>query len=194
MATRLEARENAAKPYHRWTVDEYYRMAEVGLLAPFDRTELIDGELLDMAPIGCKHAHWVDRFVAVFARQSSDCLVRAQNPIRLDRYNEPQPDIALVRKKSYLETHPISADVYLLVEIADCTLRFDREVKIPLYASHLIPEVWLFDVNAIELTIYRDPVAGQYQTRHTPRGSEPFAPLALPQMRVSLTEIAQIAS
>lgn len=191
MVTLLQARENSALPYHRWTVEDYYRMAEVGLLAPFDRTELIEGELIDMAPIGCKHAYWVDRLLAVFSRKATACLIRVQNPIRLDLYNEPQPDIALVQNRSYLEAHPNATDVHLLVEVADSTLPFDRDVKLPLYARHGIPEVWLLDVNTEELTICRDLVDGQYRTIFTPKTTEPIAPRALPQAVTTLAEIAR---
>jgi Uma2 family endonuclease len=191
MANALEVREGAALPYHRWSVEDYYRMAEVGLLAPFDRTELIEGELIDMAPIGCKHASWVDRFLAIFARKAPGCLIRVQNPVRLDRYNEPQPDIALVRDKSYMDAHPVAEDVYLIVEVADASLQFDREVKLPLYARHGIPEVWLLDVNASELTVFRDPAEGQYRSILKPDLTEPIAPQALPQAVVTLAEIAQ---
>lgn len=189
MTTLLEVRENLARPYHRWTVEDYYRMAEVGLLSPFDRTELIEGELIDMAPIGCKHAFWVDRFLAIFARLGLDCLIRVQNPIRLDRYNEPQPDIALIRKKSYLESHPLAEDVFLLVEVADSTLQFDREVKLALYARHGIPEVWLLDVNTDQLTIYCDLAQGQYLTLRTPAPHEAIAPQRLPQAVITLEQI-----
>ncbi len=136
MSKVLELRERAAVPYHRWSVDEFHRMAGSGLLDESDRVELIDGELVDMAPI------WVDRIARdLKLAVGKGFLVRTQNPLLLGDRSEPQPDIALVEDRDYSEAHPVAADVLLIVEVSDTTLEYDLEVKVPFFARHGIPEV-----------------------------------------------------
>jgi len=145
---------------HRYQVEDYYRMAETGILAPDARVELIDGEILDMPPIGAGHASIVtDLQNLLIAAVADRAIVRVQNPVRLDRTNEPQPDIALVRPPSrqYRKRHPGPEDILLLIEIADTSLRYDRDLKIPLYARFGIPEVWLLDLTAKTLTCFSHP-------------------------------------
>jgi Uma2 family endonuclease len=176
-------------PYHRWTVDEYHQMASAGLLDETDRVELIEGEMIDMAPIGSRHAYLVDKLAQVLARNNGPYLVRVQNPLLLGERSEPQPDIAVVKDKSYMEAHPTASDVLLIVEVADTTLEYDRDVKLGLYARHDIPEVWLLDVNARELTVYREPAEGQYRTIRKPTATEAVAPLAVPGLALRLGEV-----
>jgi Uma2 family endonuclease len=145
---------------HRYQVEDYYRMAETGILAPDARVELINGEILDMPPIGPPHASVVTLLHARLIRAAGDsAIVRSQNPVRLDRYNEPEPDIALVRPRTghYRDRHPGPADILLLVEVAESSLRYDRDLKIPLYARFGIPEVWLLDLTAKTLTRFSHP-------------------------------------
>lgn len=152
-------------PRHRLSVDEYYRMADVGLLAPDARVELIDGEIIDMAPIGSAHAGVVDWMLQRLARAAGDlAIVGAQRPLRLDSRSEPQPDLVLLRPRPdfYTHGHPAGADAMLVVEVADSTLRYDRDVKMPLYARHGIPEAWLVDLAARVLHVHRAPQAGAY--------------------------------
>jgi Uma2 family endonuclease len=150
---------------HRLTVADYYRMAEVGILDPEARVELIDGEIIDMAPPGSPHAAIVDHLNEVFVRAVQDrASVRVQNPVRLSEYSEPQPDLALLRRRDdfYRERHPQPDDVLLIIEVAATSLRFDRETKLPLYARHGIPEVWLVDLESRRLSRYRAPQHGSY--------------------------------
>ena len=150
---------------HRITVEQYYRMGDVGLFAPDERVELIDGEIVDMAPIGASHAYWVERLgTALITALGSRAIVRTQLPVRLDSISEPQPDIAVVapRADHFRSAHPTAADVLLLVEISRSTLRFDREVKAPLYARNGVPELWVVDANANELHVHREPRDGVY--------------------------------
>jgi len=145
---------------HRYTVEDYYRMGEVGILAPDARVELIDGEVIEMAPIGAPHASIVsDLQDALIAAVRGRALVRVQNPIHLGQHDEPQPDLALVSPPAakYRKRHPEPRDILLLIEVADTTLRFDRDVKIGLYAGAAIPEAWLLDVKAQTLRRYRGP-------------------------------------
>jgi Uma2 family endonuclease len=146
-------------------VDDYYRMAEVGILDPEARVELIDGEIIDMPPPGSPHAGTVTYLSEVLFRAvEGKATVRVQNPVRLSRYSEPQPDLALLRRRDdfYRERHPQPDDVLLVVEIAASSLRFDRKKKVPLYARHGIPEMWLADLGGRRLVRYRAPQQDAY--------------------------------
>lgn len=153
-------------PRRHWlTVDDYYRMAEVGILDPEARVELIEGEIIDMAPPGSPHAATVHYLTEVFVRAvEGSATVLVQNPVRLSKYSEPQPDVALLRRRGdfYRERHPQPADVLLIVEVAASSLRFDRRKKVPLYARHEIPEMWLVDVDGRRFVRYRAPQHGSY--------------------------------
>lgn len=190
MATAFEARERSALPYHRWSVDEYHRMAASGLLDETDRVELIEGELVDMAPIGSRHAFRVDRIArALQFAMGRAFLVRVQNPILLDEQSEPQPDIAVVKDRNYAEAHPSAADILLIVEVSDSTLEYDREVKLGLYARCEIPEAWLLDVRSGELTIYREPAEGQYRLIRKPTAAESVSFAFAPDVAIAVSEL-----
>jgi Uma2 family endonuclease len=159
--------ETWPKP-HRLTVDDYYRMAVAGVLSPDDRTELIDGEIIDMAPIGSAHAHVVrlltERLLQAVAGAA---VVSAQLPVRLSARSEPQPDIALLRARpaGYRHAHPTAGDVLLLIEVSDTTLRYDLNVKARLYATHDISEYWVVDLVANRIWHHRRPGGSQYAER-----------------------------
>lgn len=153
---------------HRLTVDDYYRMAEVGVLLPDDRTELIEGEIVDMPPIGSSHANVVRVLTQRLVRAAGDAaVVSVQLPVRLSRHSEPQPDIALLKAKAagYREAHPGPADVLLLIEVSDTTLRFDLDDKAHLYARHGIHEYWVVDLVANRVWRHLKPRATQYAER-----------------------------
>ena len=157
--------ENWPRP-HRLTVAEYYRMAEVGLLSPDDRVELIEGEIVDMPPIGSRHAAVVTVLAKRLIQSVGDSAdVRIQAPVRLGPRSEPQPDIALLapRADCYRAGHPQAGDVWLLIEVSESTLRFDREVKSRLYARHGVPEYWVVDLVEDLVHLYRDPDGGRYR-------------------------------
>lgn len=190
MHTMPEVHERAALPYHRWSVAEYHQMAQTGLLDEIDHVELIEGELVDMAPIGSKHAFRVDSIArALQLAAGKTFLVRVQNPIRLGELSEPQPDIAVVKDKNYAEAHPGPEDVLLIVEVSDATLAYDRDVKLSLYARHGIPEAWLLDVNAGELTVYREPAEGQYRLIRKPTRADAVSPVLVPAVAIYLAEV-----
>ena len=190
MPTVLEVRERAALPYHRWSLAEYHQMAQIGLLDETDRVELIEGELIDMAPIGSKHAFRVDSIArALQLAAGTSFLVRVQNPILLGEHSEPQPDIAVVKDKNYSAAHPCAEDVLVIVEVSDTTLAYDRDVKLSLYARHGIPEVWLLDVNAGELTVYREPAEGQYRLIRKPTTAEVVSPTLVSGVAISLAQV-----
>ena len=153
-------------PRHRITVHDYHRMAEVGLLAPDARVELIEGEIIDMAPIGNDHQSVVDRLTRTLVRAVGDsAIVRVQGSIRLSQWSEPEPDLVLLapRPDFYRGEFASGADTLLVIEVSDTTLRYDRDVKVPLYARHGVPEVWLVDVNCGALLVYGALQDGKYE-------------------------------
>lgn len=192
MSTSFAERELLAfQPHHRWTVAEYHRMGEVGLLNEDSRIELIQGELIEMAPIGSPHGGKVKRLIHLFSKAAtSDAIIAAQDPIVLDGHSEPEPDITILRWRTdyYEQTHPHAEDILLIIEVSDSTLRYDREIKIPLYASHSIPEVWLLDIQQQQLEIYRDPADGEYRQRYSLRTGQ-IAPILCPDAVINLAEL-----
>lgn len=183
--------ELVLRPRHRWTVAEYHRMAEVGLLHEDSRVELIDGEIIEMAPIGSEHAGHNNYLMSCLAhRLYGKAIVAGQNPVILGGYEEPQPDIAILRWRDdyYRTAHPHAEDVLLLIEISDSTLRYDRDVKIPLYAKSGIPEAWLLDIQSRQLEIHREPINGVYQQRDCRRVGQ-IAPILCPDAIIDLAEL-----
>jgi len=150
---------------HHFSVADFHRMGEVGILPADRRVELIEGDCIAMAPMGSWH---IVRLTALHEQLvlalAGRAVVSSQIPVQLGNYSEPEPDIVVLRHPlSRYETRPpATGDVHWLVEIADSTARSDREVKVPLYARHGIPEVWLLDREAGRLVVYREPGAGGY--------------------------------
>jgi Uma2 family endonuclease len=148
-------------------VDEYHRMGEVGVLRDDERVELIEGQLVAMAPIGGPHTGTVVNITdALGAAVGRRAFVSVQNPVRLDRHTEPQPDVALLRRGAgrHPPKVPEAKDVLLVVEVADSSLRYDRSVKLPLYAAHGIPEVWVVNLADNLVEVCRDPGPNGYGT------------------------------
>jgi Uma2 family endonuclease len=168
---------------HKLDVDTYYRMAEAGIFGENDRIELIDGDLIDMAPIGQGHAGVVGGLAqALFIACNGRALVWPQNPIRLDRASEPQPDLAVLRSRADFYTtgeRPGPADVLLLVEVADTSLTFDRKVKLPLYARAGIGEYWIVNLKRRVVEAYNTPIGDEYRYKNTyKRGDQVVLALA----------------
>ena len=153
---------------YRFCVDDYYRMARVGILNGDDRVELIDGEVVEMPPVGPSHAWIVDGLTAALVRKldalGSAALLRVQNPVRLSPFTEPEPDLAIYRPGRYAARHPRPEDVLLVVEVADSSLRYDRTRKVPAYARAAIAEAWLVDVGTKTITLYTRPSETGYGT------------------------------
>jgi Uma2 family endonuclease len=150
---------------HRITVEEYHRMAEVGLLAPDARVELIEGEIIDMPPIGSRHAAAVNRLDEILhAAVGEHAIVQCQGAVQLGDLTEPQPDLALFvrREDFYEERTPIASDTLLVIEVSDTTLRHDLHTKMSLYARHGVPELWVFDVEGRRLHVFRNPAGAAY--------------------------------
>ena len=151
----------ASPTRHLISVEAFHRMGETGILGPADRVELIDGEIIDMSPIGALHAAIVDLLTRHFGRSAqASVFIRCQNPLRLDDISEPEPDIAILKPRAdfYTTGHPGPADVLLVVEVADSSLAYDLGVKVPLYARHGIPEVWVIDATTRQTRVFREPV------------------------------------
>ena len=151
---------------HRYTVDEYYRMGQSGILKQGDRVELIEGEIVDMVPAGSAHVGIVNRLNRLLVQVLGDrAIVSVQNPVRLSAFSEPEPDIALLRPRDdfYSGAHPGPTNVLLIIEVSDSSLDYDRDVKLPLYARHEIPVVWLIDIQRKQLLVFRSPTREGYR-------------------------------
>jgi Uma2 family endonuclease len=175
-----------------FTVDDYMRMLEAGILTEDDPIELIDGEIIEMSPIGDLHAATVKKGNAVFSRLIGQrAIVSVQDPIRLDNYSEPQPDLALLKPRNdyYAQAKPTPAAVFLVVEVADSSVQFDRNVKVPLYARALIPLVWLVDLTAGVIEVYSQPANGVYQSVQTARRGDRLTIDSLPGLAIMVDDI-----
>jgi len=176
----------------RFTLKEYYRMAEAGILGEDDRVELIDGEIVEMTPIGARNAACVDRLTDLFTEAlRGSALVRVQNPIRLSKKTEPQPDLALLRWKLdfYASGHPMPRDVFLLVEVCETSNEPDCRVKIPIYARAGILEVWLMDLQQKTITTYQDPTAASYRAVRVYWRGEQIAPSAFSDRSLAVSDV-----
>lgn len=154
---------------HLLTASDYHLMREVGILTEDDKVELINGEIIQMSPKGSKHAGFIGKLSEIlFLQIQIKAHLRLQDPIRLGNLSEPEPDIAIVRRKEdfYTSAHPQPSDVFFLIEVADTSLIMDREVKLPLFASHNVPEVWIINIIDEEIEIHRAPQGDIYTIRH----------------------------
>jgi Uma2 family endonuclease len=177
---------------HRLDVEAYYRMAETGILVDPAHTELIDGEIFDMPAIGSPHAGITNRLNRLFGREAADnlILVAVQNPLRLDRFNEPEPDLMLLRPRAddYRASHPSAADVLLLVEVADTSLGYDRAVKLPLYARFGVPEVWIVDIAGAAVEVFRELRDGAYSHAERRAGGM-LSPTLVPSVEIEFAAL-----
>jgi Uma2 family endonuclease len=155
-----------AKPVRRrLTADDFDQMCSAGILTADDRVELIDGELIEMPPMGPPHTGIVNRLAEIlFSRLSDAAKLRVQSSVRLSNHTQPEPDLAIVKPdpNHYLLRHPRPADILLAIEVADSSLDYDREQKVPRYAAAGVAEVWLVDVGQKQVTIYSAPSSGGY--------------------------------
>jgi Uma2 family endonuclease len=172
-----------------FTVQEYHLMGEAGILSEDDRVELIEGEIVQMAAIGTRHASSVKRLIAVFSDlDRKRAIIGAQDPIQLTERTEPQPDVVLLQPRAdyYATAHSVPSEVLLLVEVSDRTIDFDRDVKVPNYARSGIQEVWLWDLEVNCLEVYRFPTANGYTSIQKIQRGEMVSPLAFPELEVSV--------
>jgi len=183
---------NTAIAVRRLSVQDYHRMAESGILQPDERIELLEGQIIQMAAKGTAHSAAVSRIESVLrARLAGEVLLRFQDPVRLNDYSEPEPDVAVVRPDPlyYEDHHPNPSEVYLLIEVSDTTLKFDRETKAPAYARSGITEYWVLDVNDRKLHVYQVPSAEGYQSETILSEGLTVAPLAFPDCVIVVREL-----
>jgi Uma2 family endonuclease len=174
----------------RFTAEEYQEMGRAGILTEDDRVELIEGEIVQMSPIGSRHAACVDRLTGLLARGAGDrAIVRVQNPIRIGKDSEPQPDLTLLRPRSdfYAAGHPTPKDVLLLIEVVASSEDYDRDVKLPVYARAGIAEVWLVDLEHNRIEVFRKPGRGGYGDVTT--AGAKLSPKALPDLTLAVADI-----
>jgi Uma2 family endonuclease len=177
----------------RFTVEEYHRMAEAGVFAPDDHVELIEGEVIEMAPSGNHHASVVDRLNRLLVQRVGDrAIVRVQGPVRLARLrSEPQPDLLLLKPREDFYAHAAAGadDVLLLIEVMDTSVEYDRRRKAPLYARAGITELWLVDLPAGIVDMHREPVATEYRDVRTLGRGETLSPRAFPDVALRVGDV-----
>ena len=183
-------------PRVKLTVDRYEKMGEAGIFGDDHRIELIEGELVEMAPIGGPHLGVVNALTALLTvAVGRRGVVSVQNPVGLLPYSEPQPDL-VVLKPGFAGRNvkvPRADDALLVIEVADTTLHYDRNVKVKIYARAGIPEVWLVDVNAGRVEVFREPSAEGYAKQQVAEATESVTMLALPDVEIVDVDLLRIA-
>jgi Uma2 family endonuclease len=177
---------------YRFTVEEYGRMGEAGVFSPDVRVELIEGEIVDMSPIGKRHAACVARLTrALTFSLNLVALVWAQNPVELSDYSEPEPDVALLKPRDdfYENAKPRPEDVLVVIEVSDTTIEYDRRVKVPLYARAGIPEVWIVNLVDERVETFADPSGGAYRTAAAYSRGEEAQSRSLAALSLGVSEI-----
>ncbi len=181
MATQLSRR--------RFTVEDYDRMAEAGILTEDERVELIAGEIIEMAAIGARHMTCVNRLTMIIARHLAKGLtVSIQNPVRLSNESEPEPDISVIHDRNYAIV-PAPSDVFLVMEVADSSREYDRGIKMPLYAAAGIAEAWLVDLVAEMIERYTDPHNGHYRLVAIAHRGETLASTVFPALVIDVDTV-----
>jgi Uma2 family endonuclease len=183
---------SAANVRHKLSVSDYYRMGDAGILHEDDRIELIEGDLIEMSPIGSYHAGIVGRLTKVLTIMAGDkAVVWPQNPLRLGTYSEPQPDVMVLKPRpdDYIDALPEPADVIVLIEVADSSIDYDRKTKLPMYARNGVKEVWIIDLNAMVLERYTLPTGDGYGHCETLDKQRTVSPIGLPELTLDLGRI-----
>jgi Uma2 family endonuclease len=177
---------------HRFSAEEYHRLGKMGILSPETRVELIDGAIHDMSPIGPLHSGVVNRLNRFFnLRAKGRWIVSAQNPIGLDKYSEPQPDVVVLKPApdDYVSHHPTPDDVFLLIEVADSSLDFDRGKKLHIYARAGISEFWIVNLQESIIEVYRDPHFTDYEKKTILKAGDKASPAAFPREELDIAEL-----
>jgi len=183
---------NLAPKKHRISVSEWHKMGTINIFPPDARLELIEGEIIDMAPIGPSHAACVRHFIELFSIQKGKtALLDVQNPIMLGDASEPEPDLTLLHPAAhfYREIHPTAEDIFLLIEVSDTTIQHDREKKIPIYAKNGILECWLVDLNEFQVEVYLNPTTDGYLNQQIFGLEQTLIPSQLPHIKIPVSEI-----
>ncbi|MGI8905171.1 MAG: Uma2 family endonuclease [Candidatus Sumerlaeaceae bacterium] len=191
MSISPQAQLTSERKRRAFTVHEYHRMGETGVLTPEDRTELIDGDIVQMTPMGSRHAGIVATLNKYFVEQAKErYILFPQLPVRLGTFSEPQPDLLLLkaRKDFYTSALPTSQDVLLIIEVSESSLKFDHSVKIPLYAKHGVKEVWIIDAGAGKVEVYRKPGKMGYLEVRTYKRGDSITLSQIKGMNVAVSE------
>lgn len=174
----------------KFDVDEYHRLGEAGILGEDDRVELIEGELVEMAPIGGEHATIVSALNMILVRQcDASQLVHVQNPLRLNRTSEPQSDLVVSRLIPGLRDVPNFKNALLVIEVADSTYNYDRKIKAPLYARAGVPELWIVDCQNRRVEVHTDAKADVYENVTIADDTVTLAPRLAGNIRVRLADL-----
>ena len=178
--------------HRRFTVDEYYKMAEIGILNEDDRVELIEGQIVEMERKSPRHASCVDRLTNFLPIKLDDrAILSVHNPVRFDKFSEPVPDVMLLSRQDdfYASGHPGSGDVMLLIEVSDTTLRYDRDVKLPIYSRVGIPEVWIIDLHSRQLEVFTQPSPEGYSSSRILNPGDSASPSAFADISLAVDDI-----
>lgn len=197
MATQTRQRGGIARRRHRFTVEDYHLMVEVGVLDEYDRVELIGGEVVEMSAMGARHAatleYLVDELPEMLPRE--EVVLRVQTPLAIPQYDEPEPDVSVVKRRSdrYRGRVPGPADTLLVIEVSDSTLNYDRGTKLAIYARAGIPETWIVDLATREGGIERhsdpDPATGVYRSVTRFGRGEVIVSTVLPDIAFPVDEV-----
>jgi Uma2 family endonuclease len=177
---------------HLTNLDEWRRLGEANIFPPGSRVELINGEIIDMAPIGFNHAGHINRLVKLLTKLIPDEVITSvQNPLQLGDLSEPEPDFMLLKPNAdyYSSRHPVANDVLLLIEVSDSSLKFDQTHKLRLYALHNIPEYWLINLNDTCLEVYCKPHGEVYAEKTTLYSGDSITLSQLPDISIQVTDI-----
>jgi Uma2 family endonuclease len=177
---------------HLTNLDEWKRLGEANIFPPGSRLELINGEIIEMAPIGSHHASHLKRINNLFSGLiKNNEIISIQDPVQLGDLSEPEPDFMLLHPSSdfYYENHPVASDVFLLIEIADTSLKFDQNQKLRLYALHNVPEYWLLNVNDASVEVYRQPHDGLYAEKTTLYSGDKITLSQLRDISINISDI-----
>ncbi len=188
----MSPRPEAYFPHHyRFTIEEWQKMGEMGLFSPEKRLELIEGEIIEMGPIGSPHAgcvSWLNNFFS--SKVAGSVIINMQNPIQLGDFSEPQPDLTILHPEPnfYRNKHPTPKDILLLIEVSDSTLAYDRNTKKHLYARYGIVEYWIVNIKEDCLEVYLNPQVQDYTLIHIMRRGEIITPSQLSHVSVAVSD------
>jgi Uma2 family endonuclease len=175
-----------------WTVDEYHRMAEAGIFEPSERVELLEGKIIWMIAKGTAHSSAVGRTNKLLQnRLGNQAWIAVQDPVKLNERSEPEPDIAVVKidPLDYADHHPTPAEIYLIIEVADSSLKLDTEIKAKAYSQAGIKDYWVLDVVKRELVVFRNPTTEGYQNRETITEHQNISPLDFPDLEIVVSQM-----
>jgi Uma2 family endonuclease len=167
-------------------------MAEAGVLTESDHVELIEGEIIEMSPIGSRHAACVRKLGNLLTRMLAQiAIVSIQNPVRLNDYSEPEPDIALLKQKDdfYAQSHPTPEDIYVVIEVADTSVEYDRSIKMPLYGRAGIAETWIVDLNKEVIEVYTESLNNTYQKAQVLRRGDELLSQTIQGLRMKVDDL-----